>query len=238
MNGGIIGGRSRLTSPYRAGVWKPGDSDLSWVGKEFPTSGLVHHWPLTNDANDVVGNLHLTNNNSVTFSAAGALFVAASQQSLTATHSLPNSFAWVCDFNIGSAGRFTLGNANSNILYSLNMVVNEASDDKTVLVGTRTTTALNFTALVHNYRDALPHRLIFNVMADYDSRRIGILYVDNPIPLGAIVHESGLTPSTSFAIGKRGAKNEWFGDGYVKDLMEYDRALLVPEIYRIMSGRS
>ena len=238
-NGGFLGLESFILNPRMGGVFSNRDRDFfDCAGKPFPTSGLVHHWPLTSNANDVVGSLHLTNNNGVTFSELGAKFTATSSQSLTATHTLPTSFAWVCDFNLGSSGRFMLGNAESNIVRSLAIVINENSDDKTVLFNTRTAYDLCYTTLNHNFRDSLFHRLIINVNADLEARRMVAMYVDTPVPKLVGVTEFGITMSTYFAVGKRGAANQLFADGYIRDLVEYDRSLLLPEISWFMSRRA
>lgn len=48
---------------------------------------FVRYWPFTSNANDTEGSLNLTNNNSVTFGADGAVF-SATNQSLTTTTTL------------------------------------------------------------------------------------------------------------------------------------------------------
>lgn len=68
------------------------------------TDGLIHRWRLTENANDAVGTLHLTNNNSVTFSANGASF-NGSNQWLSCTKTRPSQFtmvAWVTPVNFSA----------------------------------------------------------------------------------------------------------------------------------------
>lgn len=71
-NGGIIG----VKNTGQSGVWAAEDVFLDRNGIRIP---LLHRWPLTENANDAVGALHLTNNGSVTFSAGGASFNGSSQ---------------------------------------------------------------------------------------------------------------------------------------------------------------
>lgn len=243
MNGGIIGGKNRLTSPYRSGVWKPGDTELSWAGKPFPTSGLVHHWPLTSDGNDVVGSAHFTNYNTVTFSADGAQFTAASKNYLMVSLAWGYSFSWVSDFKLEAGGRFSMGLANyPNALKGLTLVINEASDDKLVFAAMEKTTSNQYSAITKNYRDSLWHHLVLTATGDIDNRRMVNLYIDNASPLLSVVVENAATISTSFAIGRRGAGVDasgaanWWGDGYVRNLRGYDRVLTLPEIIRVMAA--
>ena len=56
---------------------------------------LIHRWPLTENANDVVGGLNLANNGGVTFSNYGGLFNGSSRK-LTAMSSFSGSSLSIC----------------------------------------------------------------------------------------------------------------------------------------------
>mgnify|MGYP001260888785 CR=1 FL=1 len=111
MNGGIIG----VPNASKSGLWRLKDVLLNVNHIRFSdvTYGLLHRWPLTENANDVVGTLNLTNNGSVTFSSNGASF-NGSNQSLTGTATWPSNFtatAWI-KFSTSSVS-YAFGAANA-----------------------------------------------------------------------------------------------------------------------------
>lgn len=64
---------------------------------------LVHRWPLTADANDIVGSLNLTNNGGVTFDPVNGANFNGTNQSLSGIYTLTNPFSisvWVKFSNV------------------------------------------------------------------------------------------------------------------------------------------
>ena len=153
------------------------------------------------------------------------------------------SFAWVVDFKIADKGRFTIGYANNpNALLGLCFVVNESNDNKMVFAAALTTTLNSYSAITKDYEDGLWHRLLINVKGDMDNRRIATCYIDSPEPLLSVVAENPSGASNKFAIGRRGAGADassalnWWGDGYARNLLGYDRALSLSEILRVLAA--
>lgn len=70
------------------------------------TDGLIHRWRLTENANDAVGALNLTNNNSVTFSSNGASFDSLNWLSTTLSRTAPISMSiWATSSEVQPASQ-------------------------------------------------------------------------------------------------------------------------------------
>lgn len=245
MNGGIIGGKSRLTSPYRAGVWKPGDSDLSWVGEPLPTTGLIHHWPLTSDANDLIGGgTNLTNNNGVTFSEDGAYFVSGSKKYLSATITWPTEYTWVFETKIGSGLGLVLGSRASNADYTMATKINFSTYPQIyfqgqVLYGSSRVTvgaSRNLDSLIDEgwHKVVQIRRSSANDGSDVANKPIYQIYIDSPFSMIGVATDI-ISINTSFAIGRIGAYDGEYQTGYCRNFRAYNRALSWAELMRLLA---
>lgn len=89
----MIGNGCMIGPPAAAGkgVQLIGRVPIIGEHKADVTGGLIHRWRLTENANDAVGALNLTNNNSVTFSSNGASFDSSNWLSTTLSRTAPIS---------------------------------------------------------------------------------------------------------------------------------------------------
>jgi hypothetical protein len=204
----------------------------------IPTSGLINHLPLTSDANDIVGSLNMTNNNSVTFSAAGARFQSSLSQFLSATVTWPSVFTWLIDVLIDSGKYFYLGSQTSNGTYMCTLApcVGNAQYLKAVSPG-YSGGAGNAGLLDVGYAldDGLYHTFAvvgYNNCPDGNVPRMGPLYCDGEC-IGGLAYYALNTLSTAFSIGRPGATTSGYGDGYARNFRAYNRILTIDEIRRL-----
>lgn len=238
MNGGIIGGDNPRRRNRRSGVWLAGDAELPRVGMAIPTSGLINHLPLTSDANDIVGSLNLTNNNSVTFSTAGARFQSAASQFLSATVTWPSVFTWLLDVLIDSGKYFYFGCQSSGGTYmcTLGPGVGNVRYLKATCPGA--SGGVGNSGLVdvgYALDDGLYHTVAisgYNNCADGNVLKMGPIYCDGEC-VGGLAYYFGNTLSTAFSIGRPGATTSGYGDGYARNFRAYNRILTIDEIQRL-----
>lgn len=244
MNGSIIGGRNRLNALYRNGVWTPNSPELDWVGIPYPTSGLIHFWPLTSDANDTVGSLNLTNNNGVTFSADGAHFVSTSSQYLSATVTWPSEYTFVLETKLGSGLGLVYG-SRSGTDYCMSTKVNFSTYPQLyfqgqILVGSSrysTQISKNLGGLIDEryHRIVQVRRVCPSDGSDAAGKYEYSIYVDSMM-FSIHVSASPVTISTSFAIGRIGTYDGEYQTGYCRNFRVYNRVLEPLEIMRVLAA--
>lgn len=238
MNGGIIGGEYPRRRTRRTGVWNIHNPDLPNIGTAIPTSGLTNYLPLTSDANDTIGSLNMTNNNSVTFSSAGARFQSASSQYLSATITWPSVFTWVIDIKIDSGKYFYLGNQASDGKYACSLGPCVGGDTKIKVNSPRYSDYGGQPAVIdigYSLTDGLYHTFAlvgYNYAPVPNGVNMGVLFCDGECVGGCAFFQQA-TLSTAFSIGRPGATTSGYGDGYARDFRAYNRILTIDEIRRL-----
>lgn len=234
MNGCYIGGPNPVTRQRHVGVWGPNDPALKVLNTAFPTSGLIHYLPLTADANDDVGDLNLTNNNSVAFSATGARFDAASSRYLSATKTWSGTFTWVIDALVDVGGTFIFGAADAStgskpIILGLNLVSGKLYST----ISTKTDgSGCDCNVVVPNITDGKFHTVA--VSGSTAANEPWFVYYDGVLVCGKAGLQGATMPlSTAFAIGRFGGYAGSYSSCYARDFRAYNRVLTSDEILRI-----
>lgn len=230
MNGGIIG-KQNLS---RYGVWTPNDVQVDVNGIRSAnvdvTSGLIHQYPLTVDANDVVGTAHLMNNNSVTFSGEGAAFLRGSSQSLTVTMTQPTTFTWSLWFKVpapGAGENHCLVGVASSVASS--RIFAEIVPAYSLTVDPQNTATMN-RALVNTGRW---RHLVLEGCKLGDNPNEFHAYVDGVLLISSVYDKTGVTITDTLALGRPGAYNGDYLTGNLRDFRIYERHLTAAEVLRL-----
>jgi glucose/arabinose dehydrogenase len=202
----------------------------------IPTQGLVHHWPLETDANDIVGNVNGTLHNGVALvkdpernlvlGCDGSDDQVSMDNPLTATFSLS---AWVRSAQVSPQGAFAWqgngliwsdvgGDANDFTLATLNNSV--AVFDGATPGGQNAT---NGKTLIND--DAWHHLAI---VRNADSKTLSI-YVDGALDATGVAGTAVLNANPTLYFCGNMVDNRYFG-GRLDDVRQYDRALTNGEI--------
>lgn len=211
MNGGIIG----VPNASKSGLWRLKDVLLNTnsIRKTDVIDGLIHRWRLTNNANDSVGTLHLTNIGSVTFSADGASFNGSSQ-AITGTKTWPTNFTvttWIKYATAASA--FALGAASADATNGFGVCVN--SDVFLTLRGG--------TTKIYSGRDLSDSAWhLIGVEGHYTGAVEWKFYIDGILEGSGT--PDGFTLDTNFALGRLGAYGGYFAGNEI-DVRIFDKAL-------------
>lgn len=239
MNGGVIGlgGLNPLMGHHKSGVWKTNDPELNLLKVSIPTSGLINHWPLTSDANDIIGSSNLTNNNTVTFSSEGAVFLSASSQFLSATITWPTLFTWALEFKISSGNYIYMGNCNNGGAYPHYIGIGRWGNDTVKLIVSGTSTGAGVVLnldMNYNICDGNWHTLAswgFNNTSSESETAFTCskMFIDGYLVGGAAVYPA-ITLNTSFSIGRPGALTSGYGNGNIRNFRAYNRHLSHEEI--------
>ncbi|MDD3263473.1 MAG: hypothetical protein PHT94_01095 [Candidatus Nanoarchaeia archaeon] len=172
---------------------------------------LIHRWPLTKNANDVVGGLHLTNNGTVTFSVDGASF-NGSNQWLSGTKSIQTlSFSLWVKFSTAKtqiAFGFCGANYNSGLGTKL--------ENPVILYGNGG--YINSMTSV-DISDGRFHCVVVTRNAASTSHA---LFIDGVQRAGT---SHSFTMDSNFAIGRLGSNNDWYYAGVAADARIYDNVL-------------
>jgi hypothetical protein len=227
MNGGIIG----ASNNRRSGVWSPIDTLMDTNGIRSAnadiTSGLIHKYPLTSDANDVVGTAHLTNNNSVAFSSEGAAFVRGSSKSLTVTMTQPTQFSWSLWFKVPAPGagenHCICGIATAVADYR---IFAEIVPTYSLTVDPQNTSTIN-RPLVNT--GGWRH-LVIEGYAVGDNPNEFNAYVDGTLLISSVYDRTGVTITNTLALGRPGAYNGDYLTGNIRDFRIYERHLTAAEV--------
>lgn len=227
MNGGIIGG----TINKRSGLWNPSDvlMDVNGVrsAREDVTSGLIHRYPLTADANDVVGTAHLTNNNSVAFSSEGAAFVRGSSKSLTVTMTQPTAFTWSLWFKVPAPG----AGENHCLVGIATSVVGQRLFAEIVPTYSLSVDAQQVGAIIRPLVDTMRWRhLIVEGYKNGDSPNEFHAFVDGVCLVSSRYDSTGLSITDKLALGRVGDYNGDYLTGNLRDFRIYDRQLTAAEV--------
>lgn len=229
----MIGNGCMIGPPAATGKGVQLIGRVSIIGERHDVvDGLIHRWRLTENANDSVGTLHLTNNGSVTFSSNGASFNGSSQW-LSCTKTRPTQFtmtAWVtpvnfserrCAFcasdadgaNITTWGMYT----KYSSLTSLAACVCVASE----LVKTNELTITNY-----------PTNVKTLMVLSYNGATAKVYRGASLLGSKAMTAATG---DTRLAIGRMGAYAGLYWYGSIADVRLYSRALTADEI-AILAG--
>ncbi len=178
------------------------------------TDGLIHRWPLTANANDVVGALTLSNIGSVTF-PDGASFNGSSQALYAGAMTLPTVFTvtgWIKYSTAHAASAFGMSNASGGFGSS---VVTLADFNLSIYGGTYKINS------GQNLADSKWHFVAFSGGAS--GAHTWQLYVDG---MSEGSQSVDFTCDGNFAVGRAGAYTGgyWFS-GSVKDCRFYSQAL-------------
>lgn len=227
MNGGIIGKRSTT----RRGVWLPEDVVCQTNGLRIAdvTSGLVHRYPLTVDANDVIGTAHLTNNNAVSFSEVGASFLTASAQYLSVSLQMPTVFTWSWFFNVpppGAGVKYCMvGSASSIVANAILAKIQPGPVLTTYVTNTGTPSdKSNDISLTGT------HHLALSGKRAQSTNDITTVYLDGQVAMWLKNTGGSFTLDNNFSIGRVGAYAGDYLTGVVRDFRIYERALTLAEI--------
>lgn len=195
------------------------------------TDGLIHRWPLTSNANDIIGTLHMTNNGSVTFSENGASF-NGSNQWLSCTKTRPSQFtmmSWITPVNFSARrSAFSACNADGAPASAWGWYDGEL-------------TAMNVMACSISQYIYIANELNTNNYPTNNKTLSVVTY--NGVTLTAYRNElqigatscSAATGSTSLSIGRIGAYPDGYWYGTIADARLYNRALTANEI-SILAG--
>ena len=188
-------------------------------------AALIHRWPLTANANDVVGSLNLTNNGSVTFSADGASF-NGSNQWLSGTKTPPSNITmtiWVTSNAFAEyAAPFLFSNneAVNRLGFSFNSyrLICELGAGQDIRTGNTEFTSAN-------YPPNTPVLLTVTIKSGEQK-----LYRGNTLLASGTFANLG-TVDTNFSIGRFGAyPTLYYWNGKLADARIYDYALTSSEI--------
>lgn len=239
MNGYHIGGSNPVTRQRNSGVWTPNDPELKELGMAVPTDGLINHWPLTADANDIVGSAHLTNNNSVAFSSAGARLEEGAKRYLSATYTFPAVGTIVYDLRVDTGKFICLGAQGSDGKNSYVTFVGVYQSQEKIRGNapgaSNGATCGGSYLLPYPVDDGKYHtiaRVVYNRAPGDEAPCAGVLFFDG-VCIGGVAFYPGITLSTAFAVGRSGAYDGGYGDGYVRDLRIFNRILTAGEIRRL-----
>lgn len=178
------------------------------------TDGLIHRWRLTENANDAVGALTLTNIGSVAFSSEGASFNGSNQALSAGLMTLPTVFTitgWVrytTAHNGVPFGTASSGGSNGTFL-------NATADFKLGVYG-----GTYYINSGRNLADSAWHCVAFS--GGKSSTNTWKLYVDG-VDEGS--QSASFTCDGNFAIGCGGAYAGFWFSGAVKDCRFYEVTL-------------
>lgn len=186
-------------------------------------ASLIHRWPLTVNANDSVGSLHLTNNGGVTFSQDGASFNGSSQwlsgvKTLPPQNTIvywikPNSYA-----GIQSPFLFTNSGAPYGV-YGLQL-----NTDGTTVVSAFYGDSTNKYTIAGTYDNSFATSSSYTMLAFTSDTKV----YKNTSLIGS--GTAMVTPDTHFAIGQAGLLNSQYFNGIISDARIYDYAISASEI--------
>ena len=194
----------------------------------------IHRWPLTENANDVVGSLNLTNNGSVTFSADGASFNGTNQW-LSGTKTLPAAFSfatWVKIDDIGIANQIAIAFCTSGGNNDCGAILNFNGGAKIRSYSGAMTYADSATSecVTGNYPTNQHVLLVSTYAANSQKVYRGAVNVVNGTAavLGSI--------DTNFSLGRYGAYNGFYLKGKIADARIYDYPLTASEIAALVAA--
>ena len=185
---------------------------------------LIHRWPLTENANDIVGGLNLTNNGTVAFSAEGASFNGSSQW-LSGTKTMPASgsiTAWVKCLSVDKI-RSVLMVTDSSNSYSNGISISTKLNgywNQNMLSGNTDVTSALYPSTSH---------VFVAVTANQSGTTTTIAVFRNGIKDGEGSGTVNVRNSV-LAIGRWGSYNGHYFHGYIQDTRIYDHALTQSEI--------
>ena len=187
-------------------------------------ASLINRWPLTANANDVVGSLNLTNNGTVTFSADGASFNGSSQ-SLSGTKSAPAAFTltvWVEPTSWANAPSPMAAYTSSNNGWGFE-ASSGAMHYQTYYTSSQLSVSSEFNST--NY----PNNSFTLMVMTCTGATGTITGYRNGTQVGQGA-SSSLSSSTQFAIGMLGGSGGQYFTGKIKDARIYDYPLSSAEI--------
>lgn len=194
------------------------------------TDGLIHRWKLTENANDIVGALHLTNNGSVTFSTTNGASFNGSTQYLSGTLSLPTSGVlslWARPSSYGNRNPGGWG-ANSGG-YGFTGFSSNASN---VLYAYYQYTSVALSGKTYNETD-FPSDEYTNVIIKWNGTTLKT-YVGGDRLSGDV--SIGSADASTFAIGGMGVYINGRFAGYIKDARVYNIELSDSQIEQLVTN--
>ena len=172
---------------------------------------LIHRWPLTENANDVVDGLHLTNNGTVTFSVDGASF-NGSNQWLSGTKSIQTlSFSIWVKFSTAKT-QIAFGFCGANYTDGLGTIL----ENPVILYGNGGYIEIKTSV---DISDGQFHCVVVTRNAASTSHA---LFIDGVQRAGT---SNSFTMASNFAIGRLGSNNDWYYAGVAADARIYDHVL-------------
>lgn len=188
------------------------------------TDGLIHRWPLTSNANDIVGALNMTNNGSVTFSANGASFNGSSQW-LSCTKTRPTQFtmtSWITPVNF-SARRCAFAASDDTGTNGWGWCAYPTNENANVVVTEGSINIPNELTLTHYPSNTKTLSVVTYGSGSLKAYRNSMLIAETT------VNGSG-TSSNSLSVGRFGAYDYAYWYGTIADVRLYNRALTSFEI--------
>lgn len=194
------------------------------------TTNLVNRWPLTSNANDVVGALNLTNNGSVTFSSDGALFDGSRQYlSGTKTRPTPGTVSLWIRPSVYAGNRCFCGWGINSSPYSFTGVM---AQSPIIVAYYKSSTPYDLSGKTYNSSD-FPSSSYTHITFKWNSSTLKT-YVGGVKLTGDV--SAGSNDATSFAIGAFGAYNGSRFAGYIKDARIYSVELSDAQIATLVAN--
>ena len=232
MNEGLIGSCLRYRPRLIRGIQKIG-AFAEPFGRTIPSSNLTHFWPLTANGNDSVGGVNLTAPNGVTsYSEEGVRLVSASKQYLTGSVSFSGTFSWVFEAKIVGA-QLALGACDSNGAYPCRWrLMNDGSMVVSLTINSRGDGQDMTIPIPWNIVDNQFHT--FAMTGDTATYKTFLYYIDG-IQVGAnrTRPDGTLSINSSFSIGRQGAGDDHYTDGYVRNFRMYNVVLSPIAIFKM-----
>jgi len=194
-------------------------------------ASLVNRWPLTENANDVVGSLNLTNNGTVTFGADGASFNGSSQW-LSGTKTVPATFTlstWIKVVSMPATALcpMTWGETNGAncVGFYLQNGGNEYCFESNGLCYQSTAATPTYSSTTHT-----------NIIVTYDGSTVR--YFRGGTEISGAQIGGTTTRSTNFSIGRYGVdtSTNFYLNGAEKDARIYNGPLAPAEITAIVAA--
>jgi hypothetical protein len=196
------------------------------------TNGLVNRWPLTANANDVVGSVHLTNNNGVTFSADGAAFNGTNQY-LSATHSRSTT-AWTLSMWVkpfATSVSTVLCSSTSN-----GWGFRSVTTPGTLFIAMDNSNDVHYIQVESEYtEEKFPNTVFTHILATHDRGATTGKYYRNGSLVATKTNTVPGTPSTAFSLGAS-ATGLLFWKGNIKDVRYYSRVLSAAEVAQLTAN--
>lgn len=191
---------------------------------------LINRWMLTENANDCVSGLNLTNNGAVTFSRDNGASFNGTNQWLSGTKTLSTSFSlavWVRTNNLSRQAPMLITSSAGNYYTGIDMgcYTNESNFWVGMANGTDSARGIgDFTTT--NY----PSSQFIFMTGTYSSN--SLFFYRNAIQIASRI----ATPSTIYtdlSLGRAGAYNGEYLNGNIFDARIYDHALSYDEVRKL-----